>query len=107
MSGEKTTERHSTECMATLTPKVEQGRTGITRREILRLALASPIVAAVPQITSGQRKSRQTKGRSLNDFPGRAVAVDGSTANQVELIRRWRVSLCTSELVNHGSEPIH
>src|SRR5882724_270593 len=87
-----------------MTVKLKQEQLPIPRRELLRLALASPIVAAVSRITTGY--SQKPRGNSLAGFPGYVVALDGSTLTQVELTRRWRDSLCHSQIVNRGAAPI-
>jgi alpha-galactosidase len=69
----------------------------ITRREVLNLALASPILAAVPR--------QRSQGFSLQDFlsaPGRVVTAGGEDMKDLALDRKWRGSLCTPRLVNHG-----
>ncbi len=78
---------------------------GFTRREVLKAALASPIVAAASQLVLAQDKSVQPG--PLARAPGKVVAVDGSdAAKQVQLVRQWRGSLCNSRLINRGRRPV-
>lgn len=78
-----------------------------TRREVLGLALASPPVAAVSGVTRAQGKSKQVEESAVANAPGRVVAVNDTPAlRQVELRRRWRGSICISQLINHGREPV-
>jgi alpha-galactosidase len=81
---------------------------GITRREVLKAALASPIVAAVSVFVPGQSPSGTQRAPRLDPKkPGRVVTSDGSPApRQVELVRRWHGPLCDSQLINHGSKAI-
>src|SRR5258706_13948327 len=74
-----------------------------TRREVLGLALVSPLVAAVPALSRAQSKLRQGENPSVVTAPGRVVAANGAvSARQVQLRRRWRGPVCFSQLVNHG-----
>jgi hypothetical protein len=73
-----------------------------TRREVLSAALASPIVAATARFARAQKPPLP----ELSKTPGRIVTVDGAPARQVELVRRWRGSLCNSRLVNHGRNSV-
>jgi alpha-galactosidase len=77
---------------------------GTTRREVLKAALASPIVAAFSHFAPAQNNPNQVSQLAM--APGKVVALDGSTAKQVELVRRWRGSLCNSRLINHGHKSV-
>ena len=79
---------------------------GITRREILSLALASPVLSAFPGIRRGQGSSEKSLSRrSFQNAPSGVVPVDGSEdMNQVRLVRQWAGPLCRSRLVNQGNE---
>ncbi len=77
---------------------------GITRREVLKAALASPIVAAASHFAQTQNKPNQVS--QLARAPGRVVAFDDTNAKQVQLVRRWRGSLCNSRLTNHGRKSV-
>src|SRR5215472_14918053 len=61
----------------------------ITRREVLRLAIASPLYI-----------------QSLIDSPGSVLSGNGSTAPRVKLIRDWKGALCRSRLVNEGRDKV-
>lgn len=78
---------------------------GFTRREVLKAALASPFVAAVSQLALAQNRSDQPG--ELAKSAGRVV-VDGDpdAAKKVQLIRRWRGSLCNSRVINRGHRPV-
>src|SRR5258707_6821743 len=78
---------------------------GYTRREVLKAALASPIVAAVSQLAPAQDTPAQPG--QLRNAAGRVViAGDPDAAKQVQLVRRWRGSLCNSRLINRGHRPV-
>ena len=79
--------------------------TRLSRREVLGLALASPLVAAASVLgRSRSQVSSSFEKPVLTKAPWRVVAVDGpASASQVRLLRQWRGSLCTSRLVNRGT----
>src|SRR5215475_406889 len=80
--------------------------TKITRREILNLALASPLLAAMPD--AGQAQAGKTKSldlRSFVDAPNAVTPVGADDIKQVELIRQWRGPLCRARLINRGKAP--
>jgi len=78
---------------------------GFTRREVLKAALASPIVAAVARFAPAQTRSNQLS--QLPTSPGRViVAGDPNAAKQVQLVRTWRGSLCHARLINRGRRPV-
>ena len=78
---------------------------GFTRREVLKAALASPMVAAVSHLAWAQTRSDQPA--ELARSAGRVI-VDGDpqAAKQVQLVRRWRGSLCNSRVINRGHRPV-
>ena len=80
----------------------------ITRRDVLRLALVSPLVAAVaPNISRALGASVQHLDRqSFINAPGKVVAVNDVDASQIKLIREWRGALCRSRLVNRGKKSV-
>jgi len=80
----------------------------ITRREILRLALASPLLAAMPSISFAQRAKSQGLSRdSFLKAPSSIVPVsDTSAVKQIKLVRQWKGPLCQSRLVNAGKESV-
>ncbi len=78
---------------------------GLTRREVLKAALASPIVAAVSRLAPAQDKSGPLD--QLFKAPGRVVVRgDAGNAKQVHLVRQWRGSLCISRVTNRGQRSI-
>jgi alpha-galactosidase len=75
--------------------------TKISRREILDLALASPLLAALPIM--GQKRKGLDRQSFLGARAGRVVPVgEASEVEQVKVIRQWNGSLCRSRLVNRG-----
>src|SRR5262249_42722198 len=89
---------------------IQMTNTKITRREIINLALASPLLAAMPEI--GRAQAGKTKSLDLRSFinaPSAVVPVGGADAEagvkQVELIRQWRGPLCRARLINRGKAP--
>lgn len=81
---------------------------GITRREILALALASPVLSAFPGITRGQEKRANSFNRqSFIYAPSSVVSVgDSSAVSLVKVIRQWAGPLCRSRLKNEGTESV-
>lgn len=81
---------------------------GMTRREILALALASPVLSAFPGIARVQdKKTRSFSRQSFIYAPKRVVpAVDSPGVSDIRLIRRWTGPLCRSRLVNEGTENV-
>src|SRR5215831_13018871 len=80
--------------------------TKITRREILNLALASPLFAAMP--AAGQAQAGKPKSldlRSFGDAPSAVTPVGADNIKQVELVRQWRGPICRPRLINHGKAP--
>src|SRR6266404_3458186 len=82
--------------------------TKMTRREMLNLALASPLLATVPNVGLAQRgKSRGLDLRLLMNAPSEVVPVaDTSGVKQVKLVRQWHGPLCRSRLINNGRQPV-
>ena len=65
----------------------------ISRRALLQLALVSPVLAALP--------------RSLIDGPSIVVpSIEGTDVSKIKVIRRWKGSVCHSQVTNHGRDPI-
>ncbi|HJZ79527.1 MAG TPA: glycoside hydrolase family 36 protein, partial [Pyrinomonadaceae bacterium] len=80
--------------------------TKITRREIINLALASPLLSAMPVIGRAQAgKSKSLNQRSLAGAPGAITPVGADDIKQVELVRQWRGPLCRARLINRGKAP--
>jgi alpha-galactosidase len=64
----------------------------ISRRALLQLALASPILAALPQL----RKSQSSV----------VPLVAGADVSRVKVLRKWNGSICRSQVTNQGREPV-
>ena len=78
---------------------------GITRREVLKAALASPIVAAASHLAHGQTESNQFD--QIAKALGKVVAIGNApTSEQVQLVRRWRGPVCSSRVINHGRKSV-
>jgi len=78
---------------------------GMSRREVLGLALASPLVAAASSLTTF-RTDRFFTSR-IEDSPSRVVALEpAASVDNLQLRRVWRGSLCSSQLINHGPSPV-
>ncbi len=88
--------------------KPETPTTKISRREVLSLALASPLLAAVSGIAQAQGgKVKRLDRQSFVDAPSAVVPVSDSPGiKQVKLSREWNGSLCRSQLVNRGKEAV-
>lgn len=82
--------------------------TKISRREVLSLALASPLLAAVSGISQAQgRKVKQLDRQSFVDAPSAIVPVSDSPGiKQIKLTRQWNGPLCRAQLVNGGREAV-
>jgi alpha-galactosidase len=78
---------------------------GMSRREVLGLALASPLVAAASSLTPS-RTDRFFTSR-IEDSPSRVVALDpAASVENLQVRRVWRGSLCSSQMINHGPKPV-
>src|SRR5215475_12743791 len=85
---------------------IRMTNTKLTRREILNLALASPLLAAMPD--AGQAQAGKPKSldlRSFVDAPSAVTPVEADDIKQVELVRQWRGPLCRARLINRGKAP--
>src|SRR5215475_6467628 len=85
---------------------IRMTNTKLTRREILNLALASPLLAAMPD--AGQAQAGKTKGldlRSFVDAPSAVIPVGADDIKQVEVVRQWSGPICRSRLINRGRAP--
>src|SRR5919108_5887317 len=83
-------------------------KAGLTRREILGMALTAPLLRLITKGTRAQGRKLKTLDRqSLVNAPGLVVPSDASSGvKQVELVRKWDGSLCRSKLINHGRQPV-
>ena len=79
-----------------------------SRREMLRLALGSPLLAVVSGVRAAQPlETTQLHRQTFVKAPSRVLPVsDSSAIKQVELIRQWQGSLCQAQLVNRGRESV-
>src|SRR5215510_9073094 len=85
---------------------IRMTNTKITRREILNLALASPLFAAMPN--AGQAQAGKTKSldrQALVNAPSAVTPAGADDIKQVELVRQWRGPLCRTRLINRGKTP--
>jgi len=77
----------------------------ITRREILRLAAATPLLASFPSISL-----RGPGGLDLKSFIDAPSAIipttDSQNVKQVKLVRDWKNQFCNSRLINQGKDPV-
>jgi alpha-galactosidase len=83
-------------------------RKELTRREILRLALCSPLLSLVPGISQAQKNVEQGLNlQTLKNASSRVVPVgDADAIGQVKLVRQWSGALCHSRLVNRGRKAV-
>ena len=77
----------------------------ITRRELLRLTAATPLLASFPGISL-----RGAGGLDLRSFINAPSAViptsDSQNVKQVKLVREWKNRFCNSRLINQGKDPV-
>src|SRR5688572_18537741 len=83
----------------------------LSRREILSLAVASPLLAAIADIEPAQADAqpRQAKGFGRQSFiyaPSKVVAVGDASAKQLKLVKNWKGLVCQSRLVNTGKDAV-
>jgi alpha-galactosidase len=88
--------------------KPETFTTAMTRRDILRLALASPFLSGLPDVAlADDGKGKPLNLQSFVKAPSRIVPVDdGEEINPLKLTREWRGSLCRSRLLNGGQKAV-
>ncbi|MFL6210081.1 MAG: glycoside hydrolase family 36 protein [Pyrinomonadaceae bacterium] len=81
---------------------------GITRRELLGLALASPLLAASAFGRAAQgTQVKRLDARVFTRAPGRVVPVsETADISQIKLTRQWRGPLCRAQVVNRGRAPV-
>ena len=81
----------------------------ISRRDLLRLTLVSPLAAAMlPSVTPAQngKVSRLHKQVVVNS-PFRIIPLDHSTVtNTVKLSRQWDGDFCRSSVTNTGTQAV-
>jgi alpha-galactosidase len=80
----------------------------LTRREVLHLALASPLMASLSDWTLTQSGNPiRLDQQSLYKAPSAIIpAGDAVDLKQVHLLRPWRGPVCRSRLVNRGKRPV-
>ncbi len=77
----------------------------MTRREVLNLTLAAPLIAAMPDIGLAQAgKIKSLDRRSFTSAPGAVVPAGDDDIKQIQLIRQWRGPLCRTRLINRGKD---
>jgi alpha-galactosidase len=83
-------------------------RTELTRRQMLGLALTSPLLAAIPNVRATQRaKSSSLDLRSIINAPSAVVPTAGSVdVSGIKLERQWKGQLCRSRLTNRGRRAV-
>jgi alpha-galactosidase len=82
--------------------------TELTRREVLRMALAMPALALLPEVVPGRSNNVRSFGRhALVRARGFVVpAQTQANAGKIKLTRQWKGSLCRSRLFNSGRESV-
>lgn len=80
----------------------------ITRREILELALATPLLEAVSRGEFAQQgRTKRLDLQLIIDAPARVISSDDpASVNEVKVIRHWNGSLCRSRVLNNGQRPV-
>src|SRR5262245_52877669 len=84
-------------------------RSQLTRRDVLRLALASPTLVAGRLRAIGASASLATPSldrASLVSSPSLVVAAEGNRADGIELVRDWKGRFCRSRVVSHRRDAI-
>src|ERR1043165_2612777 len=83
-------------------------KTKFSRREILSLALAAPLVRLAPDIIKAQGESgARLDLQTFKKAASRVVPQSNSeSVKQIELIRQWKGVLCHSSLVNRGKKSV-
>src|SRR5262245_23897146 len=68
-----------------------KSKTTISRREVLRLALASPLFKSAPVISQTQSKqATRLDQRAFLRAPSAVIPVGASDVKQIAVVRRWR-----------------
>ena len=79
---------------------------GFTRREVLRLTLATPLAAAVPSpAPTRDRRPESLDLAALKRAPGRVVGLAGTDVAHVRLTRTWDGARCRPRIRNTGPAP--
>jgi hypothetical protein len=82
--------------------------TEITRREILSLALAAPLVSFLIKSAGAANANASSLTRQLFvDAKSETVPLDAaSDVGGIKIIRKWTGSLCRAQMVNKGAAPV-
>ena len=75
-----------------------------SRRQILQLALASPVAALAPRLLSATLNDLDQA--TLAKAPGGVVMVDGTDTSAVRLLRNRRGNVWSSRVVNNGNASV-
>jgi alpha-galactosidase len=80
----------------------------LTRREMLRLAMATPLAAAISRLDIAKERRDGFVRQTLVNAASKVVTANGTSAKQIKITRKWEGPLCRSRLVNTGkvSAPI-
>jgi alpha-galactosidase len=81
---------------------------GLTRREILKLALSAPLMGALSNAGMAQRgESSGLDLKLVMNAPGEVIPLGGSAGvTQLKLTREWKGPLCRARLTNEGRQPV-
>lgn len=77
----------------------------ISRRKILKLAVASPLAAMAPLVRS-QTGVESFDRLAFAKAKSEVIPANDSDVSQVKLTRRWRGSICQSQLQNQGRQAV-
>lgn len=79
----------------------------VTRRDLLRMAAASPVLALRAGRAHASGPASSLNLQSFAKAPGRIVRADGAAAGSgLRLDRTWEGPLCRSRAVNETGEPV-
>ena len=83
----------------------------LSRREILSIAVASPLLAAIADIEPAQaiaqpRKPKAFGRQSFIYAPSKVVPAGNVSAKHLKLVKSWKGLVCQSRLVNMGKETV-
>ncbi|HUE83158.1 MAG TPA: glycoside hydrolase family 36 protein [Pyrinomonadaceae bacterium] len=80
----------------------------ISRRDILRLGVVSPLVAVLPVVGQAQHsRAGKFTQRSFTAAASKVAALNESQdISKIELVRKWHGPLCQSAVINQGREPV-
>jgi alpha-galactosidase len=81
---------------------------GISRREIMRLALASPLIPFLSRTGIGQGgRRRMLDQSSISRARAKVVLVEkDENSAKIKVLRNWKGPICHSEVTNHGNKPV-